>query len=125
MEDITMKEFTYATETILEIIDEAIRNNDMEKFDTERRHAASDSYIAHIDAIDARVKAASADESTTERQRLWNKEALDLYYEDKTSLLYDIGRTLEKLISQVHDLEYLNTEIERIEAKEARYECGE
>ena len=120
-----MKEFTYATETILEIIDEAIRNNDMEKFDTERRHAASDSYIAHIDVIDARAKATSADESTTERQRLWNKEVLELYYEDKTSLLYDIGRTLKELISQVHDLEYLNTEIERIESKEAEYECGE
>lgn len=125
MEGITMKEFTYATETIIEIIEEAIRNNDMEKFDTERRHAASDSYIAHIEAIDARTRAASIDQTMTECLHCWNKEELDLYYEDKASLLYDIGRTLEKLISQVHNLEDLNTEIERIEMKEAEYECGE
>lgn len=120
-----MKEFTYATETIIEIIYEAIRNNDMEKFDTERRHAASDSYIAHIDAVDARNKAASDNETMTECLHRWNKEELELYYEDKASLLYDIGRTLEKLISQVHHLEDLNIEIERIEAEEAEYECGE
>lgn len=120
-----MKEFTYATETILEIIDEAIRNNDMEKFDTERSHAASDSYIAHIEAVDARNKATSNDEAIFEWLHCWNKEELDQYYEDKASLLYDIGRTLSKLISQVHNLEELNIEIEQIEAKEAEYECGE
>lgn len=120
-----MKEFTYATETVIEIIEEAIRNNDMEKFDTERRHAASDSYIAHIDAIDARTRAASTDETMIECSHRWNKEELELHYEDKASLLYDIGRTLEKLISQVHSLEDLNIEIERIEAEEAEHECGE
>lgn len=120
-----MKEFTYATETIIEIIEEAIRNNDMEKFDTERRHASSDSYIAHIKAIDARTRAASIDQTMTECLQCWNKEELDLHYEDKASLLYDIGRTLEKLISQVHSLEEHNIEIERIEAEEAEYECEE
>lgn len=120
-----MKEFTYATETILEIIDEAIRNNDMEKFDTERSHAASDSYIAHIEAVDARNKAESDYTAIFDWHHCWNKEELELYYEDKASLLYDIGRTLSKLISQVHNLEELNIEIEQIEAKEAEYECGE
>lgn len=120
-----MKEFTYATETIIEIIEEAIRNNDMEKFYTERRHAATDAYIAHIDAVDARVKTASTDESMTECLHRWNKEELELHYEDKVSLLHDIGQTLDQLISQISHLEYLNTEIERIEAEEAEYECGE
>lgn len=120
-----MKEFTYATEVIIEIIEEAIRNNDMEKFYIERRHAATDAYIAHIDAVDARVKTASTDESMTECLHRRNKEELELHYEDKASLLYDIGRTLEKLISQVHSLEDLNIEIERIENEEAEHECGE
>lgn len=125
-----MKEFTYATETILEIIDEAIRNNDMEKFDTERSHAASDSYIAHIEAVDARNKAESDYTAIFDWHHCWNKEELDYYYEEKTSLLYDISRTLSKLISQVHNLEEINTEIEEIEAKEikaeeAEHECGE
>lgn len=120
-----MKEFTYATEVIIEIIDEAIRNNDMKKFDIERRHAASDSYIAHIDAIDARTRATSDSEAMTECLHRWNKEELDVYYEDKASLLYDIGRTLDKLISQVYHLEDLNIEIERIEAEEAEYDCRE
>ena len=120
-----MKEFTYATETIIEIIYEAIRNNDMEKFDNERRHASSDSYIAHIDAIDARNKAESDYTAIFDWHHCWNKEELDYYYEEKTSLLYDIGRTLSKLISQVHNLEEINTEIERIETEEAEYECGE
>ena len=120
-----MKEFTYATETIIKIINKAIYNNNMEKFDAERRHAASDSYIAHIEAIDARTRAASTNETMTECMRRWNKEELELYYEDKASLLYDIGRTLEKLISQVHSLEDINIEIERIEAEEAEYEFGE
>lgn len=125
MEDITMKEFTYATETIIEIINEAIYNNDMGKFNAECNHAESDAYIAHIDAVDARSKAASTKETVAEYLSRWDKQMLELHYKYKVSVLCNIGRTLNELISQIHNLEDLNIEIERIETKETEYECGE
>ena len=120
-----MKEFTYATEVIIEIINEAIRNDDMKKFDIERRHAETDAYIAHIDAVDARNKATSTKETVDEYLSRWDKQMLELHYKYKASVLNNIGRTLNELISQIHNLEDLNVEIERIEAKEAERECGE
>lgn len=120
-----MKEFTYATEIIIEIINEAIYNNDMERFDAERRHAETDAYIAHIDAVDARNKAASTNETVAEYLSRWDKQMLELHYNHKASILCNIGRTLNELISQIHNLEDLNAEIERIETKEAERDCGE
>lgn len=110
-----MKKFTFATETILEVINEAIRNGDMSKFEVECKHAETDSYIAHIDAIDARNKAASGHETIAEYLYRWSKETLESHYEDKASLLCDIGLTLSELISQVHKLEDLNVKIEEVE----------
>lgn len=125
MEDITMKEFTYATETIIETINEAIYNNDMSKFNAECSHAEADAYIAHIDAVDALNKAASTKETVDEYLSRWDKQMLELHYKYKASVLSNIDRTLNELISQIHNLENLNIEIERIEAKEAERECGE
>lgn len=120
-----MKEFTYATETIIETINEAIYNNDMSKFNAECKHAESDAYIAHIDAVDAHNKATSTKETVDEYLSRWDKQMLELHYKYKTSVLSNIGRTLNELISQIHNLEDLNVEIERIEAKETERECGE
>lgn len=120
-----MKEFTYATETIIETIYEAIYNNDMSKFNAECKHTESDAYIAHIDAVDARNKATSTKETVDEYLSRWDKQMLELHYKYKASVLNNIGRTLNELISQIHNLEDLNVEIERIEAKEAERECGE
>lgn len=120
-----MKEFTYATETIIETINEAIYNNDMSKFNAECSHAEADAYIAHIDAVDARNKATSTKETVDEYLSRWNKQMLELHYKYKASVLSNIDRTLNELISQIHNLENLNIEIERIEAKEAERDCGE
>ena len=97
----------------------------MSKFEAEYRHAETDAYIAHIDAIDVHNKPASAKETIAEYLRRWDKGMLELHYKHKVSLLYNISETLNILISQIHNLEDLNTEIERIEMKEAKYECGE
>lgn len=120
-----MKEFAYMTEKILEAIDNAIRHNDMEFFQREYRSANSDSYIAHIDVIDAYAKK-NNNESKADRQYRQNLEELELHYEDKTSVVYDMRRTVEELVSQIQKLEEINIEIERLETEQAEldYERG-
>lgn len=122
-----MKEFTYMTEKTLEAIDNAVRHNDIEFFQKEYRDANSDSYIAHIDVIDAYTKK-NDDESMADCRYRWNLEELDLYYEDKLSTVYDMRRTVEALVSQIQKLEEINAEIERLESEQTDldYEhCGE
>lgn len=125
MEERTVKEFAYMTEKILEAIDNAIRHNDMEFFQREYRSANSDSYIAHIDVIDAYAKK-NNNESKADRQYRQNLEELELHYEDKTSVVYDMRRTVEELVSQIQKLEEINIEIERLETEQAEldYERG-
>ena len=113
-----MKEFTYMTEKIMEAIENAIRHNDMEFFQKEYRSANSDSYIAHIDVIDAYAKK-NDDESMADCRYRWNLEELDLHYEDKLSTVYDMRRTVEALVSQIQKLEEINIEIERLEGEQA------
>lgn len=112
-----MKEFAYMTEKILEAIENAVRHNDMEFFQKEYRSANSDSYIAHIDVIDAYVKK-NDNESMTDCLYRRNLEELELHYEDKTSVVYDMKRTVEELVSQIQKLEEINIEIERLEAEQ-------
>lgn len=125
MEERTVKEFAYMTEKILEAIDNAIRHNNMEFFQREYKSANSDSYIAHIDVIDAYAKK-NNNESKADRQYRQNLEELELHYEDKTSVVYDMRRTVEELVSQIQKLEEINIEIERLETEQAEldYERG-